>query len=109
MSEKRKDQKGRWRNHMIAFRVSEQEDEMIEAVIRMLGVTKQEYLTSNMLKHALKITPSPRMFKGLSDTLKEIVEELKRIENGENVNKDLLFIIKTALDIYSQCMKISKS
>lgn len=109
MSEKGKDSQGRWRCKMIAFRVSPEEDELIETVIKMLGVTKQEYLTSNMLKHVLKITPSPRMFKGLSDTLKEIVEELKRIENGENVNKDLLFIIKTALDIYSQCMKISKS
>ncbi len=109
MSEKGKDSQGRWRCKIIAFRVSPEEDELIETVIKMLGVTKQEYLTSNMMKHVLKITPSPRMFKGLRDTLKKIVEELQRIEAGTKVDSDLLFTINTALDIYRQCMKISNS
>lgn len=109
MSEKRRDSQGRWRSKMIAFRVSPEEDALIETVIRMLGVTKQEYLTSNMLKHALKITPSPRMFKGLKDSIKTLIKELQRIEAGKNVDSDLLFTINTALDIYRQCMKISRS
>lgn len=108
MSEKRRDSHGRWRNKMIAFRVSPEEDELIDSVVKMLGVSKQYYLTANMLKHTINITPSPRMFKGLRTTLNDIIEELRRIENGEKVDDDLLLTINTAIDIYRRIMGLDK-
>lgn len=106
MSEKRRDTQGRWRNKMIAFRVSPEEDDLIKSVIKMLGISKQEYLTANMLKHTIKITPSPRMVKGLKSSINDIVEELKRIGSGEKIESDMLFKINTALDIIQQAMGI---
>lgn len=106
MSEKRRDTQGRWRNKVIAFRVSPEEDNLIETVIKMLGISKQEYLTANMLKHTIEITPSPRMVKGLKGSLHDIVEELKRIGGGEKIESDMLFTINTALDIIQQAMGI---
>ena len=106
MSEKRRDTQGRWRNKVIAFRVSPEEDDLIETVVKMLGISKQEYLTANMLKHTIKITPSPRMIKGLKSSLHDIVEELKRIGGGEKIESDMFFTINTALDIIQQTMGI---
>ncbi len=106
MSKKRRDTQGRWRNKMIAFRVSPEEDNLIEAVVKMLGISKQEYLTANMLKHTIKMTPSPRMIKGLKSSLHDIIEELKRIGSGEKIESDMLFTINTALDIILQTMEI---
>ena len=38
------DQQGRWRNKVIAFRMSPEEDEVLEAKVKLSGLTKQEYI-----------------------------------------------------------------
>ena len=45
MSLKNRDNKNRWRNKTVAFRVSPEEDEQIEAAVRLSGLTKQDYIT----------------------------------------------------------------
>lgn len=44
MSIKVLDQKGRWRNKTVAFRVSPEEDAIIETAVRLSGLTKQDYI-----------------------------------------------------------------
>ena len=39
------DQQGRWRNKVVAFRMSPEEDEVLEAKVKLSGLTKQEYIT----------------------------------------------------------------
>ena len=43
MSAKCPDQQGRWRNKVVAFRMSPEEDELLETAVRLSGLTKQEY------------------------------------------------------------------
>ena len=38
------DQQGRWRNKVVAFRMSAEEDEVLEAKVKLSGLTKQEYI-----------------------------------------------------------------
>ena len=42
MSAKCLDQKGRWRNKVVAFRMSPEEDELLETAVRLSGLTKQK-------------------------------------------------------------------
>ena len=44
-AEKPETHKNRWRNKTVAFRVSPEEDEQIEAAVRLSGLTKQDYIT----------------------------------------------------------------
>ena len=44
MSQKNRDNKNRWRNKTVAFRVSPEEDEQIETAVRLSGLTKQDYI-----------------------------------------------------------------
>ena len=44
MSAKCLDQQGRWRNKVVAFRMSPEEDELLETTVRLSGLTKQEYI-----------------------------------------------------------------
>ena len=44
MSAKCLDQQGRWRNKVVAFRMSPEEDELLETAVRLSGLTKQEYI-----------------------------------------------------------------
>ena len=41
--EKNLDSKGRWRNKIVAFRVSPEEAEQIDACVRLSGLSKQDY------------------------------------------------------------------
>ena len=38
------DQQGRWRNKVVAFRMSPEEDALLDAKVRLSGLTKQEYI-----------------------------------------------------------------
>ena len=40
--EKNLDSKGRWRNKIVAFRVSTEEAEQIDACVRLSGLSKQD-------------------------------------------------------------------
>ena len=45
MSHKNRDNRGRWRCKTVAFRVSPEEDALIESAVRISGLTKQDYIT----------------------------------------------------------------
>ena len=41
------------------------------------------------------------MFKALRNQMTEIITELKRIENGANVDDELIAVIKTVAETYN--------
>lgn len=100
MSKKNKDDKNRWRNITIAFRVSQGENDQINRMVKLSGLTKQEYLTSNMLKQSFTVKGNPKVYKGLKDTMMSLIEELKRINDASEVDSELMEVIKTAMAIY---------
>ena len=64
MSRKNKDKYNRWRNITIAFRVTEEENALLNRMVKISGLTKQEYLTSNMLKRDIGVSGNPKVYKG---------------------------------------------
>ena len=53
--EKVVDRKGRWRNKVVAFRVSPKEDELLETKVRLSGLTKQDYIISRLLEKEITV------------------------------------------------------
>lgn len=47
--ERKLDNKGRWRNHTVAFRVSEEESKLLNDFVELSGLTKQDYITRRLL------------------------------------------------------------
>ena len=90
MSAKNLDSKNRWRNKTVAFRVSPEEDEQIEAAVRLSGLTKQDYITRRLLCQDVVVQGNPRVYKALRDELAAVLTELRRIEAGSVVDGDLL-------------------
>ncbi len=90
MSAKNLDNKNRWRNKTVAFRVSPEEDEQIEAAVRLSGLTKQDYITRRLLCQDVVVQGNPRVYKALRDELAAVLTELRRIEAGSVVDGDLL-------------------
>ncbi|MBO6302852.1 MAG: hypothetical protein J6N15_10485 [Ruminiclostridium sp.] len=93
MSVKRKDDKNRWRNKTIAFRVSPEENDLINTQVALSGLSKQDYILKRLLCKDIVVQPNPRVYKALKDKLDEVLTELRRIgDNG--ADDDLLETIK---------------
>ena len=88
------DQQGRWRNKVVAFRMSPEEDELLETAVRLSGLTKQEYIIRRLQEKEVVVTGNPRVYKALKNELAKVLNELKSLKKGENVSEDLLEVIR---------------
>ena len=97
MSAKRKDDKNRWRNKTVAFRVSPEKNDLINTRVALSGLSKQDYIVKRLLCKDIVVQPNPRVYKALKDKLDEVLAELRRIsDNG--MNDDLLETIRLIND-----------
>ena len=90
MSRKNRDNKNRWRNKTVAFRVSPEEDAQIETAVRLSGLTKQDYITRRLLCREVVVQGNPRVYKALRNELAAVLAELQRIEAGAGVDEELM-------------------
>mgnify|MGYP002979340874 CR=1 FL=1 len=78
----------------MAFRVSPEEDEQIEAAVRLSGLTKQDYITRRLTCKDVVVQGNPRVYKALKQELAAVLAELQRIEAGNSVDEELLNVIE---------------
>ena len=90
MSLKNRDNKNRWRNKTVAFRVSLEEDAQIETAVRLSGLTKQDYITRRLMCREVVVQGNPRVYKALRNELAAVLAELQRIEAGAGVDEELM-------------------
>ena len=90
MSAKNLDSKGRFRAKTIGFRVSPEEDKLINSAVALSGMTKQDYIVKRLLCRDVVVQGNPRVYKALKNQLAEVLAELKRIENDANIDTELL-------------------
>lgn len=94
MSAKNLDQKGRHRNKIVAFRVSTEEDTLIERAVHLSGLTKQDFIIKRLQNKDIVVQGNPKVFKALKEELKGVMQELQRIDSGAGVDSDLLDTIR---------------
>ena len=93
MSLKNRDEKNRWRNKTVAFRVSPEEDEQIETAVRLSGLTKQDYIIRRLQNRNIVVIGNPRVYKALRNQLAAVLTELQRI-SAEPISSELLDTIR---------------
>ena len=94
MSAKNLDSKGRFRARTIGFRVSPEEDQLINSAVALSGLTKQDYIVKRLLCRDVVVQGNPRVYKALKNQLAEVLDELKKIKNGSAVDDELLSTIQ---------------
>ena len=105
MSAKNVDKHNRWRNKIVAFRVSPEEDAQIETAVKLTGLTKQDYITRRLLCREVVVQGNPRVYKALRDQLATVLDELRRIDAGQAVDDDLMDTIRMIATILSGMRK----
>ena len=94
MSAKNRDNKNRWRNITVGFRVSPEENELINKAVALSGLPKQEYCYRRCLYQDVVVQGNPRVYKALKLELDSVLTELKRIEAGNSVDEELMNVIE---------------
>ena len=94
MSAKNRDNKNRWRNITVGFRVSPEENELINKAVALSGLPKQEYCYRRCLNQDVVVQGNPRVSKALKLELDSVLTELKRIEAGNSVDEELMNVIE---------------
>ena len=93
MSAKSLDAPGRWRNITVAFRVSPEEDEQIERLVRLTGLTQQDYIMRRLTEQDVVVQGNPRVFAALQREMRAVLDELSRLEAGNNPSEELIEVI----------------
>ena len=76
MSKKNYDNHNRWRNKTVAFRVSAEEDLQLETLVKLTGLTKQDYIIRRLLERDAVVQGNPKVYKALRDQLSAVLDEL---------------------------------
>ena len=92
--EKNVDSKGRWRNRNIGFRVSEEEAKLLDDLVELSGLAKQDYILRRLLNREVVVQGNPKVFKALKHQMTQIYEELKRLEKVSNDNEELIIVVE---------------
>lgn len=101
MSEKNLDSYGRQRSKTIAFRMSPEEARLLDQLVAVSGMTKQDYIISKLSDTTINVVPSSRMQKGLEDGMLLIYRELLRITDGCEVSPELAALAEKIGVIFS--------
>ena len=103
------DNKGRWRNVIISFRMSPQERDDLNVRVKLSGLTKQDYIIKRLSERDIVVQPNTRVYKALRNQMAEILSELQRIDNGADIDSDLLDIIQITAQTYNGLAEKEKS
>jgi hypothetical protein len=80
MSEKRVDAKNRWRNVVVAFRMSPEEAEELNVKVAISGLSKQDYIIQCLLKHEIRVVGGRKVARKVEMYLEAVLEELQCME-----------------------------
>lgn len=101
MSARNLDGYGRFRNKTVAFRVTPEENALIDTFARLSGKTKQDYITDRLLCRNVVVQGNPRVYKALRMHLTAVHEELQRISRCSDLTPEFmeeLHFMATILD-----------
>ena len=97
--EKSLDAKGRWRNRNVGFRVSEEEAKLLDDLVELSGLAKQDYILRRLLNREVVVQGNPKVFKALKNQMTQIYEQLKRLGSVSDDNEELLIVVEMVATI----------
>ena len=93
--------KNRWRNVVVAFRMSPEEAQELNVKVSLSGLSKQDYIIQCLLKHEIRVVGGMKVAKKVQVHLDTILEELQLLdESDRSIDvEELLVPLKHVLDI----------
>ena len=99
MSRKVTDVQGRWRSKTVSFRMSPEENALLDSYAQLSGMTKQDYMIARLLQKEIVVQGNPRVYKALRNQLDAALMELRRLESAGQVEPERMDQIEYMLKI----------
>ena len=99
MSRKVMDCCNRWRSRTVSFRMSPEEDALLDSMVRLSGMTKQDYMIARLLQKEIVVQGNPRVYKALRHQLEALLLELQQIKSADHVEPEWMDRLEFALKI----------
>ncbi|MEG2013394.1 MAG: hypothetical protein RR063_09355 [Anaerovoracaceae bacterium] len=102
MSAKNLDKHQRFRSKTVGFRMSLEENAELDRLIKLSGMTKQDYIIDRLNNKEIIVNPNPRVFKALKNEIISLTDELKRLSNVSEDNVELMEIMRTVVGMVDE-------
>ena len=73
------DKQGRWRNKTVSFRMSKEEVTLLNNLVALSGLTKQDYIIKRLLCKDVVVVGNTRVYKALKNYMQQLCIELKKL------------------------------
>lgn len=94
MTKKARDEHGRWRDVTVGFRMSPQESDLLNRMVAISGLTKQDYIISKVLNREVRVVPNVRAQKRLEENMLYVYRELRRLSNAGDMEPELAALVE---------------
>lgn len=102
MSEKARDGHGRWRSKTIAFRISPEENALLEDFVRLSGLTKQEYIIRRVLNREVVVYGNPRVHRALKNKMEELRQLITNLPEMNYMDPETAEVMRIVAVIYRE-------
>ena len=82
MTARNNDPGGHWRCRTIGFRLSPEEEEQFRRDLEDAGTSRQDFILKMLLNEKLSVLPNARIQEKIIPHLKEMQEQLERLEKA---------------------------
>ena len=84
--ERNLDKQGRWRNKTVSFRMSKEEVALLDSLVALSGLTKQDYIIKRLLCKDVVVVDNTRLYKALKNYIEQIFTELKKLSTTQEID-----------------------
>ena len=102
MSNKIKDRHGRWRSIDVNFRVSAEENRLIDGLVALSGLTKREYLVRRAMAQDIVVMGNPRVYKALKNQMEQLYQAFSRLCNAGELTPETVELLRFTTEIYDK-------
>ena len=88
------DKQGRWRNKTVSFRMSNEEVTLLNNLVLLSGLTKQDYIIKRLLCKDVVVVGNMRVYKALKNYMKQIFTEMKKLSTMQEIDDVTLSTIQ---------------
>lgn len=99
---KKKRENNRKRNHILNFRVSDEEYELINKKIELSQMSKQDYFIKLLIEHEISVRADYRVADAISKEIFQLARVIKKVGKLNEIEDETLLYI---LEIYEEIKK----
>lgn len=78
----------------MTFRMSEEESKVLDSLVKMSGLSKQDYLVDRALQQTVVVKGTPKVYHNLKEEAEKILIQLEELKNTKADPGDLLETIR---------------